>query len=163
MGMTWEEICADPILADLPFKIESDQWGNVVMSPPAGADHSDFQGEILAALLRLLPEGYARPEYPLQTNKGVKAMDVAWVSRERHGQKPKSSIVHLLAPEICVEVFSPRNTVAEIDEKILLYFERGAQECWTCDRKGHLIFRDPTGRIERSKLCPKFPRRIKRV
>ena len=34
MGMTWEEICDDPILADLPFKIESDQWGNVIMSPP---------------------------------------------------------------------------------------------------------------------------------
>ena len=161
--MTWEEICADPILADLPFKIESDQWGNVVMSPPAGADHSDYQSEILAALLRLLPEGRTRAEYPVQTNKGVKAVDVVWVSRERHAQKPKSSIVHLLAPEICVEVFSPRNSVAEIEEKILLYFERGAQECWTCDRKGHLIFRDPAGRIERSRLCPKFPVRIKRT
>ena len=120
MGMTWEEICADPILADLPFKIESDQWGNVVMSPPAGADHSDYQSEILVTLARLLPAGLARAEYPSQTNRGVKAIDVAWVSRERHGQKPKSSIVHLLAPEICVEVFSPRNSVAEIEEKILL-------------------------------------------
>ena len=162
MGMTWEQICADPILADLPFKIESDQWGNVIMSPPAGADHSDYQGEILAALLRLLPAGRARAEYPVRTNKGVKAIDVVWVSRERHGQKPKTSIVHLLAPEICVEVFSPSNSAAEIEGKILLYFERGAQECWTCDRKGAMTFFDPTGVIKRSKICPKFPVRIER-
>ena len=96
MGMTWEEICADPALADLPFKIESDQWGNVVMSPPAGADHSDYQSVILLTLVRLLPGGCARVEYPLQTSQGVKAIDVVSVSRERHGRKPKSSSVHLL-------------------------------------------------------------------
>ena len=162
MGMTWEEICDDPILADLPFKIESDQWGNVIMGPPAGADHCDYQGEILVHLARLLPKGHPRAEYPLRTNKGVKAIDVVWVSRERHGQKPKNSIVHLLAPEICVEVFSPSNSVAEIGEKILLYFERGAQECWTCDGTGVMTFFDPTGPVKRSKLCPKFPARIKR-
>ena len=162
MGMTWEEICDDPILADLPFKIESDRWGNVIMSPPAGADHSDYQGVILAALLRLLPKGYAQPEYPLRTNQGVKAIDVVWVSRERRRLKPKDSIVHLLAPEICIEVFSPSNSVAEIEGKTLLYFERGAQECWTCDGTGTMTFFDPTGPIKRSKLCPKFPVRIKR-
>ena len=163
MGRTWKEICADPILANLPFKIESDRWGNVVMSPPAGADHSDYQGEIIAALLRLLPDGYTRPEYPVQTNEGVKAPDAVWVSKERHKQRPKNSIVHLLAPEICVEVFSPSNTRAEIDEKMQLYFERGAQECWTCDGKGSLNFYDPSGPIKQSKLCPKFPARIKRT
>lgn len=160
MGRTWEEICEDPILADLPFKIESDQWGNVIMSPPAGADHNDYQNEIVAALLRLLPEGRTRSEYPLRTNRGVKAIDVAWVSRERHAQRPGDSIVHLLAPEICVEVFSPSNSVAEIDEKMRLYFERGAQECWTCDGKGIMTFFDPAGPMEGSKLCPKFPVRI---
>ncbi len=162
MGMTWEEICDDPILADLPFKIESDQWGNVIMSPPPGADHSDYQREIIVALLRLLPKGYTQPEYPLRTKRGVKGIDVVWVSRERHRQKPQNSNVHLLAPEICVEVLSPRNSVAEIKEKNLLYFERGAQECWTCDGTGVMTFFDPTGAIKRSKLCPKFPVRIKR-
>ncbi len=160
MGMTWEEICDDPILAELPYKIESDEWGNIVMSPPPGADHSDYQGEILLTLARLLPKGYARPEYPLRTNKGVKGIDVVWVSSERRKQKPEKSNVHLLAPEICIEVFSPKNTVAEIDEKMRLYFERGAQECWTCDGQGVMNFYDPAGSIKRSKLCPKFPARI---
>lgn len=160
--MTWEEICADPILADLPFRIESDRWGNVVLSPPPGADHSDYQAEILLGLAHLLPKGLPRSEYPLQTNQGVKGVDVVWVSKDRHSQKPPTSTVHLIAPEICVEVLSPSNTTAEMNEKILLYFERGAQECWTCDGSGKMTFFDPTGVIKRSKLCPRFPAQIKK-
>lgn len=160
MGMTWKEICNDPVLAELPYKIESDEWGNVIMSPPASADHADFQGEIVTHLLRLLPSGLARSEYPLQTAKGVKAIDAVWVSRERKKQKPKESIVHLIAPEICIEVLSPKNSRAEINEKIRLYFERNAQECWICDRKGNMSFFAPAGQIDRSQLCPKFPAKV---
>ena len=160
MGMTWREICNDPVLAELPFKIESDEWGNIIMSPPAGAEHSGFQGEIIASLLQLLPSGRARPQYPLQTAKGVKAIDVVWVSRARLKQKPKGFLVHLIAPEVCVEVLSPRNSRAEIDQKIRFYFERGAQECWVCDRKGNMSFFAPSGRIGCSQLCSKFPAKI---
>ncbi len=31
--MTWEEVCDDPRLQDLPYKIELNQWGNIEMSP----------------------------------------------------------------------------------------------------------------------------------
>ena len=160
MGMTWKEICNDPLLADIPYKVESDEWGNIIMSPPPGAAHSDFQGEIIITLARLMSGGHAQPEYPLQTAKGVKGIDVIWVSSERRKQKPKDSLVHLLAPEICVEVLSPRNTRAEINQKILLYFERGAQECWMCDKKGGMSFLDPSGPLTRSRLCPKFPLQV---
>ncbi len=160
MGMTWKEICNDPLLADIPYRVESDEWGNIVMSPPPGAAHSDFQGEIIVTLARLMPRGHAQPEYPLQTAKGVKGIDVIWVSSERRKQKPKDSLVHLLAPEICVEVLSPRNSRAEINQKILLYFERGAQECWICDKKGIMSFFDPAGSLTRSRLCPKFPPKV---
>ena len=162
MGRTWQEICNDPVLADLPYKIESDQWGNVIMSPSAGADHCDHRSEIIVTLSQLLPRGRARTEYPLQTNKGVKAIDVVWVSRERHAQKPEDSIVHLLAPEICVEVYSPSNSVPEIEEKMRLCFERGAQECWTCDGLGNMEFFDPSGAVNQSKICPAFPAQIDR-
>ena len=157
MGMTWKEICADPFLAETPFKVESDEWGNVVMSPPPGAAHSDFQGQIIVTLSRLVSRAHAQPEYPLQTAKGVKGIDTVWVSTERCKQKPKTSLVHLLAPEICVEVLLPRNTRKEINQKISLYFERGAQECWICDKTGTMSFSDPGGSLVRSRLCPKFP------
>ncbi len=160
MGMTWQEICDDPLLAELPYKIESDEWGNILMSPPPGAAHSNFQGEIIAHLLRLMKGGYAQPEYPLQTAKGIKGIDVVWVSIERREQKPEDSLVHLLAPEICIEVLSPSNTRAEIDRKILLYFGRGAQECWICDQMGTMSFFDPSGHLAKSKLCPGFPAKL---
>ena len=32
-AMTWEQICDDPHLRDLPYKIEQDRFGRIVMSP----------------------------------------------------------------------------------------------------------------------------------
>ena len=160
--MTWEEICADPALAGLPYRIESDKWGNIVMSPPAGEEHSDYQSEILLLLARLMRRGHARAECPVQTNGGVKAIDVVWMSSERHRQRPVEASVYLVAPEICVEVRSPSNSFQEIAEKIQLYFEAGAEECWLCDRSGQWSFFKADGPMPRSARCPKFPLRIDR-
>jgi hypothetical protein len=45
--MNWQEVCEDKSLIDLPYKIELNRWGQIVMSP-ADYQHSSFQGEILA-------------------------------------------------------------------------------------------------------------------
>jgi hypothetical protein len=42
----WAELVADPKLADLPNKIETDRDGDIIMSPPADRDHGDRQIEI---------------------------------------------------------------------------------------------------------------------
>ncbi len=161
--MTWEEICADPVLAGLPFRIETDKWGRIVMSPPAGADHSDYQSEILILLHRLMPAGKPRAECPVQTADGVKAIDVAWMSDARFQQRPAESIVYLVAPEICVEVRSPSNSFLEVTEKMGLYFQEGAIECWVCDRVGLITFLTADGPVPKSGLCPEFPTRINRT
>ena len=31
--MNWASICENPVLANLPYKIQTDKWGNIVMSP----------------------------------------------------------------------------------------------------------------------------------
>jgi Uma2 family endonuclease len=63
------------------------------------------------------------------------------------------------APEICVEVLSPRNRFSEMKDKKGLYFAAGAKEVWFCDRQGRMTFfltvEDP-GR-PRSSFCPGFP------
>jgi len=41
--MNWQEICDNPQLRDLPFKLETDRWGHIVMSP-ASNRHSLVQG-----------------------------------------------------------------------------------------------------------------------
>jgi hypothetical protein len=45
---SWEDICADPVLRNLPYKIETNARGQIVMSPPARNEHSGFQQRIAA-------------------------------------------------------------------------------------------------------------------
>lgn len=156
--MNWQEICAHPALKDLPFKLETDRWGHIVMSP-ASNRHSLFQGEIQALLRVHAGEGVAFPECSVATSAGVKVADVAWASRaflSRHG----STNPYPEAPEIVVEVLSDSNARAEMEEKKALYFAQGAQECWLCTEDGEMILYEASGRLERSRLAPAFPARV---
>ena len=67
-----------------------------------------------------------------------------------------------LAPEFCVEVLSPSNSTAEIDEKRALYFDAGATEVWICNLDGSMSFFVGPGHLQSatSVLCPSFPTRI---
>lgn len=35
--MNWQEIRSHPALEDLPFKLETDRWGHIMMSPASKA------------------------------------------------------------------------------------------------------------------------------
>jgi Uma2 family endonuclease len=158
----WAEVLADPELARLPHRIETDRHGHIVLSPPPAPRHGNFQSEIAHLLRSLLPEGRVITECPLSTSDGVKAIDVAWL-RPGRAQELRSTSCLVRAPEVCVEVLSGSNTPAEIAEKIVLYFEPGAREVWTCDLDGTLGFhfsRHPEVRPA-SELCPEFPPAIR--
>jgi Uma2 family endonuclease len=158
----WTELLADPELARLPHRIETDRHGHIVMSPPPAPRHGNFQSEIAHLLRSLLPEGRVITECPLSTSDGVKAVDVAWL-RPGRAQELRSASCLVHAPEVCVEVLSPSNTPSEIAEKIRLYFEAGALEVWTCDQDGILEFQfsqHPKVRPA-SELCPGFPSEIR--
>lgn len=157
--MTWAEICEDKFLNSLEWRIESDRWGNVVMSPPPRSRHAEYQTEIAMLLRQQLKGGRSIAECPLQTSEGVKATDVAWVSNERRKSRPNDPMF-LIAPEICVEVESPSNSHEEFMERKRLYFEQGAVEFWICGLLGDMSFHDRTGEIPASKLCPDFPKQI---
>ncbi len=66
------------------------------------------------------------------------------------------------APDVCVEVMSPSNTKAEIQEKIALYFDAGARGVWLCAQSGAMSFFSPgaTRSMRASKMCPQFPKRV---
>ncbi len=42
----WAEILADPELAKLPHRIETDRHGHIIMSPPPAPNHGNRQSEI---------------------------------------------------------------------------------------------------------------------
>ena len=156
--MTWEEVCADPNLQDLPYKIELNRWGNIEMSPTKSY-HFEFQGEIARLLGNLLPDGVVIPECAIETAEGTKVANVVWVSRERR-RRIRREVSYAAAPEICVEVRSMSNGPAEMRAKRRLYFEAGATEFWLCDEQGTMSFFSTEGPLPRSALCPGFPARV---
>ncbi|HEV7405759.1 MAG TPA: Uma2 family endonuclease [Chthoniobacteraceae bacterium] len=154
----WAEIHADPEFQNYQGRIETDRYGNIIMSPPANFRHGRFGSVISRKLEDLMPHGIGTHEAPINTPDGVRVADAVWVSLERLDEA-ETLLCLQQAPEICVEVLSPRNRLTEMKDKKTLYFAAGAIEVWFCDRKGRLTFflnaEDP-GR-ERSTFCPAFP------
>ncbi|MEQ1839958.1 MAG: Uma2 family endonuclease, partial [Verrucomicrobiales bacterium] len=99
-------------------------------------------------------------ECPVSTSDGVKLVDTAWMSRQRFDPMREFSVFEK-APEICVEVLSPSNTRAEMEEKQALYFEIGCEEFWTVGSTGKVRFFAPDGaELDSSAFCPEFPDQI---
>lgn len=157
--MTWLEVCRDRSLRNLPYKVELDRWGRIVMSPHH-REHGAYQGRIAILLDKLMPPGQVVSECAIDTTEGVRVADVAWVSRKRWAGLADAASCSI-APEICVEVASFSNTEFEIEEKRRLYLAAGATEVWECDREGRLSFFDAAGPRKRSRLSPKFPLRVR--
>jgi Uma2 family endonuclease len=156
----WTEILADPELAKLPYRIETDQHGYLLMSPPPAPLHGQRQVDVALLLHQLLPNGRTLSECPVSTAAGVKAVDVAWLAPERTENIPRLTLFER-APEICVEILSASNSVAEIDQKRALYFDAGAAEVWTCNLDGSItFFVSPDHHQSTSLLCRIFPERI---
>ncbi len=156
--LTWEELCADPSLQDLPYRIELNGLNQIVMSP-LRFRHGQYQLEVASLLKKLLPEGKASVETAVSTSDNVKVPDVIWATRDFFRQYDDAFELPI-APDICVEVLSPTNRSAEIDQKRQLYFESGAKEVWICGLLGEMTFYTPNGQVERSVMCPEFPVRV---
>src|SRR5688572_13756643 len=122
----WDELLRDPTLQDLPYKIELNAWGKVEMSP-ASNRHSRLQGIIARALGTQLKDGGILPECSVLTSIGIRVPGVAWASSSflaAYGEITP----FMRAPEICVEIISPSNVEAEIEEKKRAYLAAGAEE-----------------------------------
>ncbi len=156
--MTWAEVLADPCLQDLPYKIELNGRGEIIMSPAANW-HGRHQVRIGALLTQLTRGGETISECSVETDDGVKVPDVAWLSA-RFVRRVGLVTPLPEAPEICVEVVSPSNSRAAIAEKARLYFNRGAVEVWTCNKAGAMRFLGLNGALDRSRLVPKFPMKV---
>jgi Uma2 family endonuclease len=113
--MNWQEVCEDKNLKNLLFKIELNEYGQIVMNPRK-VIHSLLKGEIAALLNKYLPIGEVLPGCAVYTEKGTKVADVAWVSDTRLAQI-KYETECSVAPEICIEVLSDSNTEKEMMDK----------------------------------------------
>ena len=124
--MRWSEVIDDPQLKDLPYKIELNEWGNIVMSP-ASNQRGKFQAEIIILLKEKIVEGDIIAECSVETRKGTKVADVAWLAGD-FIKKYGYDTPYIKCPDLVVEIKSPSNTIKEFEEKADLYFAKGAKE-----------------------------------
>ena len=157
LSRRWAEILADPVLRDLPYKIELNAWGKIEMSP-ASNKHGYFQAWVATELRRLFPDGEVITEASVLTEIGVRVPDVIWASRAFIGALGLETPFPR-APEICVEVVSPSNSEAEISEKIRAYLAAGAEEVWTVPEEGVIRFfgKDGERRYSSFGVTPTLP------
>jgi Uma2 family endonuclease len=156
----WHGILADPQLQDLPFKIETNERGQLVLSPHKRI-HSIRQTQITDRLANTIDRaGIRSVELAIGTSKGVKVVDVAWMSSERFAEIDVDAEPTPVAPELCVEVVSASNTEEEMAEKRVLYFDAGAEEVWVVGEDGKVSFYNETGSADVSALAPDFPRQL---
>jgi len=154
----WQEIVADPTLRDLPYKVETNHRGQLVLSPQTNR-HSRQQKAVEKKLDALLSEGEAFSEWAIATAGGTKQADVIWASDERHRKMRETGDPTTLAPEICVEVMSDSNDWDEMHEKRALYREAGAEEVWVVMEDGTVrFFADEE--METSEIAPDVPAQV---
>lgn len=153
--MNWQQVCEDKSLADLPYKIELNRQGQIVMSPTRNR-HGYYQAKIAFLLKKLLPHGEALTECAIDTPEGTIVADDTWASAERF-ETIADEFSCSISPEICVEVWSPSNTTEEIEQKRKLYLSKGALEFWYCSEQGRMTFFNKTGQLAKSTICPEFP------
>jgi Uma2 family endonuclease len=135
--LTWPEVCANPALQDLPFKIELNKYGKIEMSP-ASNWHAIYQADIITFLKSRLG-GRAAPELAVSTSEGQRVPDVSWAAQpywQAHFDEASASV----APPLCVEIVSASNSFEEMQIKIAAYLGAGAIEVW-------LVGKDRTARF----------------
>jgi Uma2 family endonuclease len=158
--ISWAEVCESPHLKDLPYKIETNRHGKILMSP-SYFWHGNFQLEIGKRLDQLMKGGRVATECAIETTDGTRVADVAWISRERLAPHKKAYSLPI-APEICVEILSNSNSREEMLGKMQLYFAAGAKEVWLCHEGGEMeffSFEAPEAMVS-SRLCADFPAKL---
>ena len=150
--MEWVEVINNPFLKNLPFKIELNKWGKILMTP-ASNNHGRLQYEVGSFIDKKKGSGKIIMECSIETSDGVKVADVAWASNE-FLEKYSYNTPYPKAPEICVEIISPSNSKGEIEEKIQLYLAKGAVEVWIVDEAGQTKYFSYEGELEQSAEIP---------
>lgn len=154
LAIKWQELINDPFFRDMPYKIELNKFGQILMSP-ASNRHGVFQYKIGREIEKIKNGGLIIIECSILTRDGVRVADVAWASDEFIAEFGETT-PYPKAPEICVEVKSPGNSRAEMGEKISLYLEKGAHEVWIVSEAGAVEFFTHTGKIKNSKIAAGF-------
>ena len=134
-------------LPDREDVIQELHWGMVVTLSRPKMRHAKLQSRLVRVLrpkaehlgvVEMEVAFRALPEYELR------GADVAFVSQERWDATNDDDNIHG-SPELVIEVLSPSNTRAEIQEKAVLCLSTGTLQFWVLDPKLKTISVTPKG------------------
>jgi Uma2 family endonuclease len=154
-----EQVRKTYMTAEDLFLIPSDDYkyelvnGLLVRMPPAGALH----GKIAVTVVRILAEHVEAHDlgvvcatdtgFILQRNPDiVRGPDAAFVAKARVPSSGVPEAFWPFAPDLAVEVVSPRDRAGEIEEKIAEYLAAGTRVVWLIHPRTRtvLVHRSPT-------------------
>lgn len=111
--------------------------GELVRMPPAGGEHGEIGFELARHIGNFLAEhklgkGYSSDTgFILSRNPDiVRSPDIAFVRTNRLPQRDERRSFLELAPDLVVEIVSPSDSSADVNNKVLEYVDAGVQLVW---------------------------------
>lgn len=126
--------------------------GRIESTAPTGFEHGWIEVSLAYALRAFVRErnlgwvpGGEVGVYTHRNPDTVRGADVAFVSRQRHPQRPSKGYLEV-APELIVEVLSPDDRWQDVRQKLEEYFAIGVERVWIVEPKNRavLVYRSPT-------------------
>jgi Uma2 family endonuclease len=121
--------------------------GELVMSPKNNWYHGRICVRLVTSLANFASEHRSGAVLDSSTgywmhNRNCRAPDISFVPKSRLaalGFKPKEKRFFPGAPDLAVEILSPSNTRAEIDERLRDFFSSGTQLAWIIDPESESV------------------------
>lgn len=110
--------------------------GRLVREPVPGNEHGMVQANLAAELRQYVREhdlGVVRVEtgYVLSTKPAtVRCPDVSFIARDRLPAEGLPRGFPRIPPDLAIEIVSPSNTAADVQERVEEYFEAGVRQVW---------------------------------
>ncbi len=111
--------------------------GELIMMSPAGTRHGRIAMRLGSIIERHVRQHDAGAVYAAETGfqiahnpDTVRAPDVAFVARERIPPEGEPDGYWAIAPDLVVEVISPHDSAAYIQEKVIEWLEAGVRSVW---------------------------------
>jgi Uma2 family endonuclease len=136
----------DALPADEGPWLEELVRGHVVREPPPAPYHGTVQANLTRLLgnhARATGSGFVFTHGAVRTvgdpEPCVRGPDVAYVSRERASEADLMEKRLLVAPDLAVEVVSPSNSAADLQEKVAEYLDAGSSQVWLVFPNTHQV------------------------
>jgi Uma2 family endonuclease len=121
--------------------------GRIVPMTPTGEEHGRIEGNVYRAI-----DSWVRPRqlgkvlvgevgiYTRRNPDSVRAADVLFISTDRYARRSAPSGFLDVAPELVVEILSPRDTVMALTGKLREYFAIGVTLVWVIDPAARRVY-----------------------